>query len=70
MPLHVLLTKSDKLKRSGQKQALQSVQSAMKPYSNVTVQLFSSLERSGVTEVRGLLDAWFDDRDNSLCDGE
>ena len=70
MPLHVLLTKSDKLKRSGQKQALQSVQSAMKPYTNVTVQLFSSLERSGVTEVRAVLDAWFHDSDSALCDGE
>ncbi len=59
MPLHVLLTKSDKLKRSGQKQALQTVQDAMQSFSNVTVQLFSSLERSGVKEVRTVLDAWF-----------
>ena len=59
MPLHILLTKADKLKKSGQRQALQSVQVAMKAFTNVSVQLFSSLERTGVSEVRSVLDQWF-----------
>ena len=59
MPLHILLTKADKLKKSGQRQALQSVQVAMKAFANVSVQLFSSLERTGVSEVRSVLDQWF-----------
>ena len=59
MPLHILLTKADKLKKSGQRQALHSVQVAMKAFANVSVQLFSSLERTGVSEVRSVLDQWF-----------
>ena len=70
MPLHVLLTKSDKLKRSGQRQALQTVQAAMKSFAHVSVQLFSSLERSGVTEVRAVLDGWFEAMDDDMEDDE
>ncbi|MBV52894.1 MAG: YihA family ribosome biogenesis GTP-binding protein [Coxiellaceae bacterium] len=70
MPLHVLLTKSDKLKRSGQRQALQTVQAAMKSFAHVSVQLFSSLERSGVTEVRAVLDGWFETMDDDMEDDE
>ncbi len=65
MPLHILLTKADKLKKSGQRQALESVQVAMKAFANVSVQLFSSLERTGVSEVRSVLDQWFASMDAS-----
>ena len=52
LPLHLLLTKSDKLKRGAAQNTLLAVQKELKPFSNVTVQLFSSLKNDGVTEVR------------------
>ena len=60
LPLHLLLTKADKLKKNAQRQALESVQSAIKAFPNVSVQLFSSLSRLGVADVKETLDAWFD----------
>jgi GTP-binding protein len=58
LPLHLLLTKSDKLKRGAAQNTLLAVQKELKPFSNVTVQLFSSLKNDGVTEVRAKLDEW------------
>ena len=63
LPLHLLLTKSDKLKRGGAKNTLLAVQKELKPFSNVTVQLFSSLKNDGVTEVRAKLDEWLGDEE-------
>ena len=63
LPLHLLLTKSDKLKRGGAQNTLLAVQKELKPFSNVTVQLFSSLKNDGVTEVRTKLDEWLGDEE-------
>lgn len=63
LPLHLLLTKSDKLKRGGAQNTLLAVQKELKPFSNVTVQLFSSLKNDGVTEVRAKLDEWLGDEE-------
>ena len=63
LPLHLLLTKSDKLKRGAAQNTLLAVQKELKPFSNVTVQLFSSLKNDGVTEVRAKLDEWLADED-------
>ena len=63
LPLHLLLTKSDKLKRGAAQNTLLAVQKELKPYSNVTVQLFSSLKNDGVTEVRAKLDEWLGDEE-------
>ena len=63
LPLHLLLTKSDKLKRGAAKNTLLAVQKELKPFSNVTVQLFSSLKNDGVTEVRAKLDEWLGDEE-------
>ena len=63
LPLHLLLTKSDKLKRGGAQNTLLEVQKELKPFSNVTVQVFSSLKNDGVTEVRTKLDEWLGDED-------
>ena len=52
LPLHLLLTKSDKLKRGAAQNTLLAVQKELKPFSNVTVQLFSSLKNDGVIAVR------------------
>ncbi len=63
LPLHLLLTKSDKLKRGAAQNTLLAVQKELKPFSNVTVQLFSSLKNDGVTEVRAKLDEWLADEE-------
>ena len=50
-PVHVLLTKSDKLTRNEQAKALRDVkQQLVEGQYNATVQLFSSLKRTGVPE--------------------
>ena len=61
LPLHLLLTKSDKLKRGAAQNTLLEVQKELKVFDNVTVQLFSSLKNDGVTEVRAKLDEWLGD---------
>ncbi|MDP5003803.1 MAG: ribosome biogenesis GTP-binding protein YihA/YsxC [OM182 bacterium] len=63
LPLHLLLTKSDKLKRGAAQNTLLAVQKELKPFDNVTVQLFSSLKNDGVTEVRAKLDEWLGDEE-------
>ena len=50
-PLHVLLTKSDKLKKQARKKSFDSVQSIVG--SVASVQLFSSLKKSGSEEAKG-----------------
>jgi GTP-binding protein len=50
-PMHVLLTKSDKLTRNEQAKTLRDVkQQLIEGQYNATVQLFSSLKRTGVPE--------------------
>ena len=61
LPLHLLLTKSDKLKRGAAQNTLLAVQKELKVFDNVTAQLFSSLKNDGVTEVRAKLDEWLGD---------
>src|SRR4051812_18222936 len=53
---HVLLTKSDKLSKQAQQRALNEVRRAMgADYPGISVQLFSSLDRTGVAEAAGAL---------------
>lgn len=60
VPLHILLTKSDKLSKSAAKNTLQSVQQSLFHYGEqVTLQLFSSHDRSGVSEAREHLASYF-----------
>ncbi|MGQ4877744.1 ribosome biogenesis GTP-binding protein YihA/YsxC [Billgrantia sp. LNSP4103-1] len=64
MPVHILLTKADKLKSGAAKNALQQVRSRLREWEDlVTVQLFSSLKREGVDEASARLDAWLADAD-------
>ena len=63
LPLHLLLTKSDKLKRGAAQNTLLAVQKELKGFDNVTVQLFSSLKNDDVTEVRAKLDEWLGDEE-------
>ena len=50
-PLHILLTKSDKLKKQACRKSFDSVQSTVD--SVASVQLFSSLKKSGSEEAKG-----------------
>ena len=59
MPVHILLTKADKLKRGPASAALQKVRSRLKEWGDlVSVQLFSSLKRDGVDTLSQKLDQW------------
>jgi GTP-binding protein len=57
-PIHVLLTKADKLGRQQALTQLASVRNALAGGGKVTVQLFSSLKRTGVDEAREVLGGW------------
>jgi GTP-binding protein len=58
-PVHVLLTKSDKLTRQQSGKALKDVSAFLREsYPQCTVQLFSSMTRQGVEEATALLEAW------------
>ncbi|MFI8748407.1 ribosome biogenesis GTP-binding protein YihA/YsxC [Vreelandella lionensis] len=59
MPVHILLTKADKLKKGPASAALQKVRSRLKEWEDlVSVQLFSSLKRDGVVTLSQKLDQW------------
>ena len=61
IPVHVLLTKVDKLNRKEQAISLERVDAALKAFSlDFSVQLFSSLKRWGVDEAHEKLDQWFE----------
>jgi GTP-binding protein len=61
IPVHVLLTKVDKLNRKEQAISLGRVDAALKEFSlEFSVQLFSSLKRWGVDEAHEKLDQWFE----------
>ena len=59
LPVHILLTKADKLKRGPAAAALQQVRRTTRlSYSQTSVQLFSALAKMGVDKARDQLDAW------------
>ena len=58
-PIHVLLTKSDKLTRSEQAATLALVRKDLAPLGEqVTVQLFSSLKKTGIEEAERIVGSW------------
>lgn len=63
VPLHILLTKADKLTFSAQQKVLRSVQHSLVNIEDVNVQLFSSLKKMGVDEARLQLTRWFVESD-------
>jgi len=74
MPVHILLTKSDKLSRGAANAVLHKIQLSLnREYAHVspegqtlghspTVQLFSALKKTGIEEVHEKLDQWLDFR--------
>ena len=59
-PVHVLLTKSDKLSRQQATLTLNRVKSSLaEQFSFCSVQLFSSLKKLGVNEAEAVIAGWF-----------
>jgi len=58
IPVHILLTKSDKLSRGEATKTLREVAAGIP--AGVTVQLFSSHNRDGLDMARQRLDTWFE----------
>lgn len=60
-PIHVLLTKSDKLARGPAKQTLETTRRELAAWGDrVTVQLFSSPKRLGIEEAEQAIGGWLD----------
>lgn len=61
LPLHILLTKSDKLKRGAAQNTLLHVRRELSGYEDyVTVQLFSSVSKAGMEDVHQKLNEWLE----------
>lgn len=61
-PVHILLSKADKLSKNEQIKTLACVRKALQPYiarQQVSVQLFSSLKKQGMEEVNQIAASWF-----------
>ena len=72
-PVHILLSKADKLSKNDQIKTLSSVKKALQPYiarQQVTVQLFSSLKKQGIDEVNQIATDWFTQQTNLITDAE
>jgi GTP-binding protein len=68
-PVHVLLTKSDKLSRNAANQTLQSVRKELNTtWENCTVQLFSSLKKQGVEEAEKVIGQWLLAQEDQIPD--
>jgi GTP-binding protein len=58
-PIHVLLSKADKLTRNEQARAVRETKAALAALGDrCSVQLFSSLKRSGIEEAEKVIGAW------------
>ncbi|ADE16431.1 GTP-binding protein HSR1-related protein [Nitrosococcus halophilus Nc 4] len=61
LPVCILLTKSDKLKRGAAKQALEKVTAHLQEaFPSARAQLFSAHNRMGVEAIQAQLDRWFE----------
>jgi len=70
MPVHILLTKSDKLKKGPAKATLLKLRAQLAPHkATVSVQLFSALKHTGHGELIAVLNSWLTDS-GSYVDGK
>lgn len=61
-PVHILLSKSDKLSKNEQIKTLAAVKKQLQPFAArqaLSVQLFSSLKKQGIDEVEHTVAQWF-----------
>lgn len=68
LPVHILLTKCDKLSRGKSNTTLIEIRKELSAYPNVTVQTFSATHRIGIEAIYRKLDEWFnfDDIDSVM----
>lgn len=60
VPVHILLTKADKLNPSEVRKVLKEVSVALEPFgSTLSVQSFSAMEMQGIQDAQSRLDQWF-----------
>lgn len=60
VPAHILLSKADKLSTSAQRKVLRDVTDQINMISELlSVQLFSSIDNTGLAEVKQVLNDWF-----------
>ncbi|MDR2637397.1 MAG: ribosome biogenesis GTP-binding protein YihA/YsxC [Zoogloeaceae bacterium] len=60
-PIHILLSKADKLSRQAQNATLAKVRAALAPLGEqCSAQLFSSLKKTGLEECESVLAGWLD----------
>jgi GTP-binding protein len=65
-PVHVLLTKSDKLTQSESMAVLRDAKSLLtRRYANCSVQLFSAVTKRGVDEANTVVHQWLQSRDEN-----
>jgi GTP-binding protein len=70
IPLHILLTKADKLAFGAAKSTLLQVKKKLEPHAElISVQLFSALKGQGVDELKARLDGWLGDAEDA-AEGE
>jgi len=67
-PVHVLLTKSDKLSRNEAMKTLAAVRRELKNWGNASAQLFSSLKKQGVEEAEAVIGGWLQSLENQVPD--
>ena len=60
LKVHILLTKSDKLKFGPAKATLLKIQKTLKEHQHVSAQLFSATQRTGLDEARAKLAEWLE----------
>ena len=72
-PVHILLSKADKLSKNEQIKTLAQVKKLLQPYvarQQVTVQLFSSLKKQGIDEVNQIVSEWFNQHTIQIKDND
>ncbi len=61
LPIHILLTKADKLKRGAAMATLHKVRAILKAeYPEITAQIFSATKGTGLEEARGKILSWLE----------
>lgn len=58
MPVHLLLTKSDKLKPNQARNQIFQAKKVIENYPNASIQLFSSTKKTGLKELQAQLNQW------------
>lgn len=65
-PVHIMLSKADKLSRQEQAKALKEVKEKLSAYPQISIQLFSSLKKSGCETVEQIVEKWFAQVDQDM----